>query len=236
MIVFPAIDIRGGKCVRLTQGRFDQQTVYAEDPERVADAFIDKGASWLHVVDLDGARTGDAKNLEIIERIAKKNVNVELGGGIRSLADIQRRIDAGVSRCIIGTAALEHPQMVRDAVVRFGDCIAVGIDARDGLVATHGWEQVSQKSALDFAKQMKQMGVETVIHTDISKDGMQSGPNLSASLALQKETGLHVIVSGGISSLADVQAVKEQNLYGVITGKAIYDGNLDIAAALALSD
>lgn len=236
MIVFPAIDIRGGKCVRLTQGRFDQQTVYAEDPERVADAFIDKGASWLHVVDLDGARTGDAKNLEIIERIAKKNVNVELGGGIRSLADIQRRIDAGVSRCIIGTAALEHPQMVRDAVVRFGDCIAVGIDARDGLVATHGWEQVSQKSALDFAMQMKQMGVETVIHTDISKDGMQSGPNLSASLALQKETGLHVIVSGGISSLADVQAVKEQNLYGVITGKAIYDGNLDIAAALALSD
>ena len=236
MIVFPAIDIRGGKCVRLTQGRFDQQTVYAEDPERVADAFIDKGASWLHVVDLDGARTGDAKNLEIIERIAKKNVNVELGGGIRSLADIQRRIDAGVSRCIIGTAALEHPQMVRDAVVRFGDCIAVGIDARDGLVATHGWEQVSQKSALDFAMQMKQMGVETVIHTDISKDGMQSGPNLSASLVLQKETGLHVIVSGGISSLADVQAVKEQNLYGVITGKAIYDGNLDIAAALALSD
>ena len=220
----------------MTQGLFDQQTIYADDPCHVAEGFVEKGASWLHVVDLDGARTGEAKNLAVVEQIAQKNVKIELGGGIRTLEDIQSRIDAGVSRCIIGTAALEHPEMVQEAVRRFGEKIAVGIDARDGFVATHGWETLSKKSAVSFAKEIKEMGVSTVIYTDIAKDGMKSGPNLSASVALYKQTGLNVIVSGGISTLADIQAVKERNMYGVITGKAIYDGNLDVQAALALSD
>ncbi len=232
--VFPAIDIRGGKCVRLLRGDYGQEAVYGHDPVDTARGFLSKGASHIHVVDLDGARDGQGKNLEMIGAIAKLGVFIQTGGGIRTIDDVIRRMELGVSRCIIGTAAVEHPQMVEEAAKRYPGRIAVGIDERDGLVATRGWETTSQVRVADLAKRMAEVGVDTVIHTDISRDGMKTGPNVEKSRALMDASGLQVVVSGGVSSIRDVEEAQSQGLYGIILGKALYDGEIDLKQALSV--
>ena len=220
--------------MRLLRGRFDQETVYGDDPAYMAERFREAGAQWIHVVDLDGARDGEGKNLACISRITRLGVRMELGGGIRTLDDVKRRMDLGVTRCILGTAAIENPALVERACSLYPGRIAVGIDEADGFVAVRGWEQASQRTALDLAGQMAGLGVQTVIHTDITRDGTQMGPNIAASAALSRETGLDVIVSGGVGGPEDVQAVRDAALAGVIIGKAIYEGKIDVAHALRL--
>lgn len=235
MIVFPAIDIRGGKCVRLKQGDFDCQTIYG-DPLDMAKRFIDAGASWIHVVDLDGARSGTGRNLQIIEQIARLNINVQLGGGLRSVDDIDRRIDIGVRRCVVGSAAVQTPEVVEEAAFLYTGMIAVGIDAKDGKVAIHGWENATETTPEILALRMKGYNVKTIIYTDISRDGMKTGPNIESAIHLAHSTGMDIIASGGVGSMEHVKAVHEAGLKGVIIGKAIYDGDIDLQQALALQE
>lgn len=236
MIVYPAIDIRNGKCVRLLQGSFDRETVYGDDPVAMAQSLKDQGARWIHVVDLDGARTGVAQNLPLIEKMTQLGVQIELGGGIRSEEDFARRMDCGVSRCVLGTAAIETPALVKWAAKTYPGQVAVGIDARGGKVAVKGWEQSSALSPLEVALQAKQAGVKTVIYTQIENDGMQGGPDIEGSVKLARESGLDVIVSGGVGCLEDVKRVKQAGLPGVIVGKAMYDGRLEIKQALKMQE
>ncbi len=236
MKLFPAIDIKGGECVRLKQGVFSDATVYSKNPVMVAREFESMGASFIHLVDLDGSTAGYQVNAEVIMAIASEvSIPVELGGGIRSLDDIKRLLDLGVYRCIIGTMAVEKPEFVADAIKRFGtDHIVVGLDAKNGFVATHGWEKVSTVSAVSLGKTMKEMGVKTVIYTDISKDGMLSGPNFDKTKELMDETGLDIVASGGISSIDDLKKLDELGIYGAVMGKAIYEKKIDLREACAL--
>lgn len=239
MIIFPAIDLRGGKCVRLFKGDFSRETIFSDNPSAVAVKWEEMGAQYLHVVDLDGALQGETKNREAIRSIlGAVHIPMELGGGLRSLESIERALTGGIQRVILGSAAVENPSLVQEACHRFGDRIVVAIDARDGIVATQGWESSGNVSALDFTKQMADYGVKTVIYTDISRDGTLSGLNLEGAIELSKVSGLRVVASGGVRSLEDIRAVKAHEtdgIEGVIVGQAIYSGRLDLKKALRIA-
>ena len=239
MIIFPAIDLRGGKCVRLFKGDFSRETIFSDNPSAVAVKWQEMGAQYLHVVDLDGALHGETKNRTAIRSIlGAVHIPVELGGGLRSMESIEGALSAGIQRVILGSAAVEDPSLVKEACQRFGDRIVVAIDARDGIVATQGWESSGGVSALDFAKQMADYGVKTAIYTDISRDGTLSGLNLEGTIALAKASGLSVVASGGVNSLEDIRAVKAHEadgIEGVIVGQAIYSGRLDLKKALRIA-
>lgn len=239
MIIYPAIDIRGGRCVRLTEGRFDAETVFADDPAEMALKWAACGAEWLHLVDLDGALAGEGKNLPVIERILQSvKLPVQLGGGIRNMQAIDKLLAMGVQRVILGSAAVKNPQLVKDACRQYPGHIAVGIDAKNGDVAIEGWGQGSGVAAVELAKKMAAYGVDKIIFTDISRDGMLSGVNAEATAALARACGVEIIASGGVASLEDirrVKAVEADGVTGCIIGKAIYTGAVDLREALALA-
>ncbi len=230
MQIYPAVDIKNGKCVRLKQGNFDAVTVYEQNPVKAAQNWIAQGASYLHIVDLDGAKQGNSQNEAIIAEIVKlSDVPVQTGGGVRSLEDVERKLSKGVARVILGTVAVRQPELVRQAVQKFGaDKIVVGIDAKNGKVAVAGWEEVSHLSALELCLQMKTYGIKTIIYTDIAKDGMMSGVNIDATKELIEKTGLDIIASGGISNKQDLEKVQDIGAQGVIVGKALYQGTLQL--------
>ncbi len=233
MIIFPAIDLRGGKCVRLIQGDFDKETVYSDDPQATALKWQSLGAKFLHVVDLDGARAGSPQNLDAIKKIlAAIKIPIEVGGGIRTLDDAEKLLSLGVRRVILGSVAVENISLVEAAVKKFGDKIVVGIDARGGFVAVHGWEKSSAVKADELAKKIVAAGVKTIIYTDISKDGMLSGVNTKTFTELAKYSGAEIIASGGVKSIEDIRALKAAGIAGVIVGKAIYTGALDLKSAI----
>ncbi len=237
MIIFPAIDIRGGKCVRLTEGRFDQETVFADNPVDMALRWVQEGAQFLHVVDLDGALAGKSVNLEIVATIAQAiKIPIQLGGGIRTLENIAQILEIGVQRVILGSVAVRQPELVKAACQQYGDRIVVGIDARDGQVAVDGWGVTGGISAEELAQKMASAGVARIIYTDISRDGTLSGVNVPATAALARAAGIPVIASGGVSGLADILAVKAaegDGIEGVIVGKSIYTGSLSLPQAIA---
>ena len=239
MIIYPAIDIRGGHCVRLTEGRFDAETVFADDPAEMALKWAGLGAEFLHLVDLDGALAGEGKNVPVIERILQSvSIPVQLGGGIRNLETIEKLLALGVTRLILGSAAVKNPQLVEEACKKYPGHIAVGIDAKNGEVAIEGWGKGSGVAATELAKKMAAYGVETIIYTDISRDGMLSGVNVEATAALARACGVPIIASGGVASIEDirrVKAVEADGVQGCIIGKAIYTGAVDLKAALALA-
>ena len=236
MIIFPAIDLRDGKCVRLIQGDFDKETVYSDDPQATALKWQNMGAKFLHIVDLDGARAGSPQNLDAIKKILDAvKIPIEVGGGIRTLNDAEKLLNLGVRRVILGSVAVENISLVEEAVKKFGDKIVVGIDARDGLVAVHGWEKSSAVKVGDLAKKIVAAGVRTIIYTDISKDGMLSGVDAKIFSELQNYSGAEIIASGGVKSLEDIRALKSAKISGVIVGKAIYSGALDLKSAIELA-
>ena len=239
MIIYPAIDIRGGRCVRLTEGRFDAETVFADDPAEMALKWASCGAEWLHLVDLDGALAGEGKNIPVIKRILEAvKLPVELGGGIRNLQAIEKLLELGVTRTILGSAAVKNPALVEEACKLFPGHIAVGIDAKNGEVATEGWIEGSGVPATELARRMADYGVDKIIFTDISRDGMLSGLNAEATAEIAKASGIEVIASGGVASLEDIRRVKKYEKDGVtgcIIGKAIYTGAVDLRQALALA-
>lgn len=229
MKIYPAIDIRGGNAVRLLQGDYDRETVYSLNPVEVARKFKEAGATCLHVVDLDGALEGDLINKDIIKRIVSETgLYIEAGGGVRSLQRIEQYLSAGVSRVILGSAAAENFTLVVDAVKFFGGKVAVGVDAKDGKVAVHGWKKVTDIDAADFCRKLREVGLHTVIYTDISRDGMLGGANLAAYEELVKIKGLRIIASGGISGTDEIKKLTAMNVRGVVLGKALYDGVLDL--------
>jgi phosphoribosylformimino-5-aminoimidazole carboxamide ribotide isomerase len=238
LTLYPAIDLKDGACVRLKRGAMDQATIYADDPAAQARAWQDAGFQWLHVVDLNGAFAGRAVNAAAVAAIlAAAHVPVQLGGGIRDLAGIESWLAAGVRRVILGSAAVKTPDLVRTACRAFPGRVAVGIDAREGFVATEGWAETSTLSALDLAHRFQDAGVAAIIYTDVARDGMLKGLNLDATIALADAVSIPVIASGGFASIADVRALLEpraQKLAGAIVGRALYDGRLDAAKALAL--
>ena len=241
MLILPAIDLRGGKCVRLVEGRLDRETIYSDDPAEMARKWESTGAKYLHLVDLDGAFAGKPVNDKVINEIIKAvNIPCELGGGIRDMETISFYLDMGIARVILGTAAIADPSIVEAAVDKFGaDRIVLGIDAKDGMVAIHGWDSTVTKTAVELGIEMKELGITRVIFTDIKRDGTLMGPNLESTRELAVRTGLAVIASGGISSLDDIRAVRELEPFGVdsvITGKALYDGRLDLREAIRICD
>lgn len=229
MKVFPAIDLKDGACVRLYQGDFNQKTVVNDNPLQQALDFATAGATYLHVVDLDGALEGKAVNASVIQRIKKTTgVSIEVGGGIRTMEQIDDYIKSGIERVIIGSAALKDPEFVKKAVEKYGEKIAVGIDAKNGYVASSGWLDVSELDYLSFAKEMEKIGVKTIIYTDISKDGTLTGPNIAHYKALQQAVSIDIVASGGVSSQNDLKELAKLNLYGAIVGKAFYSGKISI--------
>lgn len=237
MTIYPAIDIRGERCVRLYKGDFSREEVFSDDPAAVAKKWEEAGARWLHIVDLDGARAGHLVNGDAIGKILSTiNIPAELGGGIRTMDDIERALAMGIRRVILGSVAVNDPTLVALAVKRYGERIAVGIDARDGIVQVAGWEASGGVDAVDFAKKMSEAGVMTLIHTDVSRDGTLTGANVAASVEIAKASGASVIVSGGVSSVDDIVRVKRheaEGLAGVIVGKALYTGAVELCDALA---
>lgn len=234
MLLYPAIDMMNGKAVRLRQGKRDDVTIYG-DPVEVALRWKALGAQWLHLVDLDAAFDGASTSLPLISRVVEAfGGKVELGGGIRTLEDAARRIDAGVLRVIIGTAAAENPAMVEAACARWPGQIAVGIDAKNGIVATRGWVESAGMTATELALRMKEFGVRDIIYTDVSRDGMMQGPNVTATAALVQATGMDIIGSGGVSRLDDLAALRDAGCAGAILGKALYEGAFTLPEAIAL--
>ena len=236
MQLYPAIDMKNGQCVRLRQGAFKDITIYSDAPEKVVAHWQEKGASFLHLVDLDGALAGYSVNEEVIRRIADTvSIPIEIGGGIRSKEAVERMLDLGVRRVIIGTKAAEHPEFLRDMVRTFGEeAIVAGVDAKDGMVAVEGWEKVSSLTASDLCLTMKEYGVRHIVYTDISRDGMLSGPNVEATRKLTEETGLDIIASGGVSCMEDLKCLHEAGIRGAIIGKALYENRIDLAEAVRL--
>jgi phosphoribosylformimino-5-aminoimidazole carboxamide ribotide isomerase len=238
VILFPAIDLKDGACVRLEQGDMARATVFSRDPAAQAQAFAAQGFEYLHVVDLDGAFAGRPVNASAVASIVKTvTIPVQLGGGIRDLSTIERWLETGVARVIVGTAAVRDPLLVKKAARSFPDRIAVALDARDGKIAVEGWADVSELAVLDVAKRFEDAGIAALIHTDIARDGLLKGLNLDATLALAEAVAIPVIASGGLASLDDVQALlapRASRLAGAIAGRALYDGRLDPVAALAL--
>ena len=239
MIIFPAIDIRGGKCVRLLKGDFNQETVFSDSPADMARKWQAQGAEYLHLVDLDGALAGSSQNLAAIEEILKVvDIPTELGGGIRSMEQIDQLLAMGITRVILGSVAVKNPDLVREAFSKYGERIVVGIDAKDGIVAVEGWGESGNIGVIELAQKMKEAGVKTIIYTDISRDGTLSGVNVEATVKLAQESGVKIVASGGVKSLEDIEALKKQEavgIEGVIAGKSIYMGKLDLAAAIKIA-
>lgn len=241
MLLIPAIDLMGGRCVRLRQGRMDDETVFSDDPVAVADRWVEAGTRRLHMVDLDGAKTGRPVNDEAIRRIAESfpHVPIQVGGGIRDEDTIQSYLDAGVEYVILGTKAVSAPHFVADACVEFPGRILVGLDSRDGRVATDGWSKLSHHDVIDLAQHFEHDGTECIVYTDINRDGMLSGVNVDATLELARAINIPVIAAGGIHTLDDVRALVEvshEGIMGAITGRAIYEGTLDFAEGQRLAD
>ena len=238
MLLFPAIDLKEGKAVRLLQGRMEDSTVYSDNPVDLAKEFESQGAEYLHIVDLNGAFTGKPVNDEIIRRIVGSvALKIQVGGGIRTLERITELIELGVERVILGTIAVKNPKLVAEAVRRYGKRVIVGIDAKNSLVAVQGWAETTEMRAIDLGVAMKAIGVQSVVFTDIARDGMLQGPNIESTIQMARETGLSVIVSGGISTLADLrnlqaEAIKGVPIEGAITGKALYSGAFTLSEAL----
>jgi phosphoribosylformimino-5-aminoimidazole carboxamide ribotide isomerase len=239
MIIIPAVDIKQGKCVRLLQGRMEDTTHYSDDPVNMAQKWEAQGASLIHVVDLDGAFAKQVKNLKTIQDIlAGISVPIQVGGGIRDLTTIEMYVNAGVSRVIIGSEALYHPEFVKDACKQFPGKIVVGIDARNGMVAVEGWSRTSETRAIDLAKEFESCGVAAINFTDIHKDGMQIGPNIDETAALACAVSIPIVASGGVSTLQDIKnllKIEKKGVTGVITGRALYEGNLDLKEAIRIS-
>ena len=236
MNIIPAIDLIDGKAVRLQKGDYEKVTVYSESPEKVAKYFYDCGAKYLHVVDLDGAKSGNADNFETIKKIIDASgLSVEVGGGIRSMDVVKKYADIGVDRIILGTAALNDREFLKNAVEAYGDRITVGVDIKDGMVAIKGWTEVSSVSCEDFCRDLASLGVSTIICTDISKDGMMSGTNLELYKSLNREFPINIVASGGVSTLEDVKRLADMRLYGAIIGKAYYTGSIDLAEAIEVA-
>ena len=241
MLIIPAIDLKDGKCVRLKQGRMDDSTVFSDNPVEIAGKWLDAGARRLHLVDLNGAFEGEPVNGEIVREIAKRypNLPTQIGGGIRSLATIEAYLKAGIKYVIIGTKAVKEPEFVLEACAAFPGHIIVGLDAKDGKVATDGWAEVSDLYATDLAKQFEQHGVSAITYTDIARDGMMQGVNVEATVRLAQASSIPVIASGGITNMDDIRALCEWSKHGIsgaITGRAIYEGTLDVAEAQRYCD
>ena len=234
MIVIPAIDLKDGKCVRLLQGKKEEVTVYSDNPAAMARHWVSQGAELLHVVDLDGAFTGEQKNFDKIKAIRDAiDIPIEVGGGLRNIEKIEELIGLGINRTIIGTSAAEDHEMVKNACEKFPGRVIVGIDAKDGKVAVKGWVEVTELDAIDFAKAMQSLGAAGVIYTDISRDGMLTGPNIDAMAKMVKAVKIPVIASGGVSKIEDIKnLMKIENLWGIITGKALYSGAMDLTEAI----
>lgn len=234
--IYPAIDMRGGKCVRLVQGDYNQETVYGDSPFDMAKKFADEGAEWIHMVDLDGAKEGSRINDEFVIAVAEKlDAKVQIGGGIRSKEDIEHYLNRGVDRVIIGSIAVSNMELVKEWLSEYGDKIVIGLDAKDGYVATHGWLETSALRAVDLGKELAEAGAETFIFTDIATDGMLSGPNVEAVVDLAEQTGKSVIASGGISSLEDLKTLNQyenQGVSGAICGKSLYTGKFTVSEAI----
>jgi len=237
MIVIPAIDIKDGRCVRLLQGKKESVTVYSDDPVSMAKHWVNLGAELLHIVDLDGAFTGEQKNLDVITAIRKViDISIQVGGGIRDIERMEVLINLGIDRAIIGTSAANEPDMVKKACEKFPGRILVGVDAKEGKIAIRGWEEITEWEAIEFAKKMQAQGAAGIIYTDISRDGMLSGPNLNAMAKMVTELKIPVIASGGVSSIDDIKnLMKIKSLWGVITGKALYSGALDLKEAIEVA-
>ena len=234
MIILPAIDLYEKKAVRLYKGDYAKMTVYSEDPPKLAQEFREAGAEWLHMVDLEGARCGGTPNFDIAAKIIRTSgLAVELGGGIRDEETVLRYLDAGVNRVILGTAAANNINFVASMVAKYGSAIAVGVDLRDGMVAVKGWTETTGLSGLDYCKNLEEIGVKTVICTDISRDGAMAGANRALYRDLMETSRMRFIASGGVSSLEDVRALKELHLYGAIIGKAYYTGAIKLADAIS---
>ncbi len=239
MIIIPAVDIKQGKCVRLLQGRMEDITEYSDDPLKMAKRWEAEGASLIHVVDLDGAFAKEVRNLKTIQNILSGiNIPIQVGGGIRDLKTIEMYINMGVSRIIIGSEALYNPDFVKEACLKFSGRIVVGIDARNGKVAVEGWSRTSETKAIDLAKEFESCGVAAINFTDIHRDGMQTGPNIEETAALAEAVSIPIIASGGVSTIQDIKnllTVESKGVAGVITGKALYEGTLDLKEAIRIS-
>ena len=235
MILFPAIDIKDNKCVRLTQGKFDKVVVYSDDPAEMAKKWETMGAEYLHVVDLDGAKNEGFQNRKSIEKIAKSvSIPMQTGGGIRSGERIKNLLDIGVDRVIAGTMAIENRDLLTELVKTYKDRIAVSIDALKGKVATRGWQTLENVDSIEICKVLESIGIKTIVYTDISRDGMLSGPNFDIYRELSEKTSINIIASGGVTTLEDIKELREMNLYGAIIGKALYDGRLDLKDAMQI--
>lgn len=236
MLIYPAIDLYEGKAVRLYKGDYAQMTVYNNDPAQVAADFRAKGATHMHMVDLEGARSGTTPNLETICRVRETTgLFCQVGGGIRSMETVSRYLDAGLDRVILGTAAVADPDFAKRAVDAYGERIAIGVDIRDGFVAVKGWTEKSSLEAFDFCNRMEEIGIKTLICTDISKDGAMQGPNKDLYERLSSELGMNIIASGGVSSIGDIENLAELHIHGAIVGKAYYTGAVDLKQAIEVA-
>ena len=240
MLTIPAIDLKDGRCVRLRQGQMDSETIFSNDPVGIAQRWVDQGAERLHIVDLDGARTGKPANISIIRKIAQNHpqIEIQVGGGIRDEETVQTYLDMGVRYTVIGTQAVREPHFVQELCLEFPGHIIVGLDAKDGKVATEGWSKLSHHDVIDLAQHFVQEGVASIIFTDISRDGMMQGVNIESTVALARALPVPVIASGGVSTLDDIkalQAVSDEGISGVIIGRALYEGTIDLKQALALT-
>ncbi|MEC9485320.1 MAG: 1-(5-phosphoribosyl)-5-[(5-phosphoribosylamino)methylideneamino]imidazole-4-carboxamide isomerase [Candidatus Izemoplasma sp.] len=236
MIIFPAIDLMGGNVVRLQQGDFKEKTIYSSKPVEIAKAYEKAGATWLHVIDLDGAKTGSQKNDAVVKTIiANTSLKLQVGGGIRSVKRIETLLNMGVNRVILGTFAIKEMALLPSLTKRFSDQIIVSIDAKDGYVTYHGWQETSAKRTIDFCQDLSQAGIKTIVYTDIAKDGMMAGPNFNDYQILSEKTNLNVIASGGVSTYNDVIKLSQMDLYGAIIGKALYTEDISIKEAILCS-
>lgn len=236
MLIFPAIDLFEGKAVRLYKGKYEEMTVYSERPWEVSKKFKDAGCEYIHIVDLEGAKNGDTPNIETVKRIVKESgLKAEIGGGVRSMETVEKYLDAGVMRVILGTAAVKDPVFLEEAVKKFGERVAVGADILNGNVAIKGWTETADLTCDDFFKKLEDLGVQTVICTDISKDGTMLGTNRQMYKELSQKFKIDIVASGGVNSIDDIIALNEMNLYGAIIGKAYYTGAIDLKKALEVS-
>ena len=236
MVIYPAIDIKDGRCVRLVQGKFNDVTVYSDNPVDMAVKFEQMGAQYLHVVDLDGARLGKPQNIAIVSEIAVRlGIPIQLGGGIRTIETMEIILCKGIERIILGTSAVNDQELVKKAVQSFGNNLAVAIDAKDGLVAIEGWAKTSSFTAVGFAKKMEQLGAKVIIYTDITRDGMLKGPNLKAMEEMVRAVKIDVIASGGVTSIQDIKNLKDIGVSGAIVGKALYTGDVDLKEAIEIA-
>lgn len=236
MKIFPAIDLIDGCAVRLLRGDYNQKTVYSNNPVDVAKSFVNAGAEYIHIVDLDGARDGSNANIEVVRNIVKESgLKAEIGGGIRSMEAVEKYLNLGVMRVILGTAAVTDTDFLKKAVATYGEKVAVGVDIKDGKVAIKGWTQLSQLDCFDFCSTLEDIGVKTVICTDISKDGVMSGTNIELYKRLSSQFGMNIVASGGVSNLENVRTLTQMNMYGAILGKALYTGSIDLKQAISIA-